>query len=82
MKKDKRRGNSILALIMSFAVIISGFGTPGISLAFAAGDESAPAAEKTAETRAPEKVQVEASNEKTVNAEEKEEWLKSPNPDI
>ena len=37
MKKDKRRGNSILALIMSFAVIISGFGTPGISLAFAAG---------------------------------------------
>lgn len=81
MKKDKRRGNSILALIMSFAVIISGFGTPGISLAFAAGDESAPAAEKTAETRAPEKVQVEASNEKTVNAEEKEEWLKSPNPD-
>lgn len=46
MKKDKRRGNSILALIMSFAVIISGFGTPGISLAFAAGDESAPAAEK------------------------------------
>ena len=25
MKKDKRRGNSILALIMSFAVIISNF---------------------------------------------------------
>lgn len=48
MRRKKKRINSILALIMSFAIAVSGFGVPVMGFVSAADEENTAAVEKTA----------------------------------
>mgnify|MGYP000910749208 CR=1 FL=1 len=48
MRRNKKRINSILALIMSFAIAVSGFGVPVMGFVSAADEENTAAVEKTA----------------------------------